>query len=158
PRRWDQVSREMFCEKRRWLESPVHRLFDSHIFQPQSGAVFDAAEVFEADAHYLRARLSVVGGPSTEPSDDPGGEGECAFGMWILLLRCGPFKLKRHGFEDGLIIRLESLGEVFVGRAVTGTNQLHDGDCRNSSCGDEFCHDLGIADVGFLDIKASRFE
>jgi hypothetical protein len=61
-------------------KEPDRRLFDSHIFQRQSGAVFDAAEVFQANAHDLWARLSIIGSPSSEPGNNPGSEGERPFG------------------------------------------------------------------------------
>src|ERR1700676_3316751 len=41
---------------------PGARLSDSHILEPQSGTVFDAAEVFEAYSHHLWTGLSVIGG------------------------------------------------------------------------------------------------
>ena len=56
--------------------SPRKRLFDSHILEPQCGAVFDVLEVVEAAAHDARSGFSVVAGPSAETSDDPGGEGK----------------------------------------------------------------------------------
>lgn len=58
---------------------PDHRLFDSHILEPQSGAVFDAAEGFEAYSHHLRTGLSIIGGPSSKPGNDPCSEGERTF-------------------------------------------------------------------------------
>jgi hypothetical protein len=58
---------------------PGDRLFDSHILEPQSGAVFDAAEGFEAYSHHLRTGLSIIGGPSSKPGNDPCSEGERTF-------------------------------------------------------------------------------
>jgi hypothetical protein len=58
---------------------PGDRLSDSHIWEPQSGPVFDATEVFEAEAHYLWAGLTVIRSPSSEPGNDPCSEGERAF-------------------------------------------------------------------------------
>src|ERR1019366_8031477 len=102
---------------------PVIQLFDSHILEPQSGALFDAAEGFEAYSHHLRTGLSIIGGPSSKPGNDPCSE-----------------------------------GEFFRGHSVAGTDQLHDGDGRHSCCGDVLDHDLGFADVGFLDIKTRGLE
>src|SRR6202049_5383535 len=89
--------------------SPRRPLSDSHILEPQSGTVFDAAEVFEAYSHHLWTGLSVIGGPSSKPGNDPRGEGERAFWMWVLLPRGGPFELRRQGLQYRLVIRLESL-------------------------------------------------
>src|SRR5579863_6788454 len=83
------------------------RLSDSHIWDPQSGTVFDAAERFEAYSHHFWTGLSVVGGPSSEPSNDPCSEGERTFWMWVLLPRGGPFELRRQCFQHRLVIRLE---------------------------------------------------
>src|SRR3979409_1279867 len=137
---------------------PGDRLSDSHIVEPQSRTVFDATEVFEASAQHLWARLSVVGGPSSKPSNDPCSEGERTFWMWVLLLRGGPFELRRQGFQHRLVIRLESLDQFFLGRSVTGADQLHDRDRRHSGCGDELDHDLGFANVGPLYIKTGGLE
>src|SRR6202140_4480778 len=137
---------------------PDHRLSDSHILEPQSGTVFDAAEVFEAYSHHLWTGLSVIGGPSSKPGNDPRGEGERAFWMWVLLPRGGPFELRRQGFQYSLVIRLESLDQFLFGRSVAGADQLHDRDRCHSGCGDELDHDLGFANVGLLDIKTRGLE
>ena len=139
-------------------KEPGHRLSDSHILEPQSGTVFDAAEVFEAYSHHLWTGLSVIGGPSSKPGNDPRGEGERAFWMWVLLPRGGPFELRRQGLQYRLVIRLESLDQFLFGRSVAGADQLHDRDRCHSDCGDELDHDLGFANVGLLDIKTGGLE
>ena len=45
PRRRRQVLEKQFT-RATVTNKPDHRLSDSHIWEPQSGAVFDAAEVF----------------------------------------------------------------------------------------------------------------
>ncbi len=50
--------------------------------------MLDGVEFGEASEHDDGARFSVVSGPAAEAREDPGGEGERAFGMGILLL-CG---------------------------------------------------------------------
>jgi hypothetical protein len=48
PRRWRQlVDNAAHCDDD-GDKKPDHRLFDSHILAPQSGAIFNAAEGFEA--------------------------------------------------------------------------------------------------------------
>jgi hypothetical protein len=69
-----------------------------------------------------------------------------------------PLELSRQGFRHRLVVQLENLGQFFLGRSVTGADQLHDRDRRDSGCGDELDHDLGFADVGLLDIKSRRLE
>src|ERR1039458_1574544 len=78
--------------------------------------------------------------------------------MRVLLFRGGSLELRRQGFKHWLVPGFESLGEFFLGHSVAGTDQLHDGDGRHSCCGDELDHDLGFADVGFLDIKTRGLE
>src|SRR5581483_9784135 len=107
-------------------------LFDSHILKLQSCAIFDATEGFEAYAHYLRTGLSVVGGPSPESSNDPGGEGERSLWVRVLLFVGSSFELRRQRFQHRLVIRLERLDQFFLRRSVTGANQLHDRDRRHS--------------------------
>ena len=58
-----------------FFTSPRLRLSDSHIFQPQRGAVLDALEVVEALAHHSRAGFSVVSGPAAETTNHPGSKG-----------------------------------------------------------------------------------
>src|ERR1700730_13702872 len=58
------------------LTSPRLRLFDSHIFQPQWGAILDALEVVETFAHYSWAWFSVVSGPATETTNHPARKGQ----------------------------------------------------------------------------------
>src|ERR1019366_1411799 len=137
---------------------PGDRLFDSHILQPQSSPVFDAAEGFEAYSHHLWTGFSVIGGPSTKPGNDPRSEGERALWMRVLLLVGSSLELRRQGFQHRLVIRLESLDQFFLGRSVTGADQLHDRDRRDSGCDDEPDHDLGVANVGLLDIKTRGLE
>src|ERR1700692_3328809 len=137
---------------------PGDRLSDSHILEPQSGAVFDAAEGFEAYSHDLWARVSVIGSPSSKPSNDPGSEAEPPFWMWVFLLRGSALEFGRERFKHRLVIRLESLDQFFLGLSITGADQLHDRDRRHSSCGDELDHDPGFANVGLLDIKTRGLE
>src|ERR1700686_49900 len=157
PRRWRQVRGKQFPGAT-VARKPGHRLSDSHILEPQSGAVFDAAEGFEAYSHDLWARVSVIGSPSSKPSNDPGSEGERPFWMWVLLLRGSALEFGRERFKHRLVIRLESLDQFFLGLSITGADQLHDRDRRHSSCGDELDHDPGFANVGLLDIKTRGLE
>src|SRR5437867_723908 len=78
--------------------------------------------------------------------------------MRVLLLFCSSLESRGQGFQHRLVIRLESLDELFLGRSVTGADQLHDCDRRHSGCGDELDHDLRFANVGLLDIKTGGFE
>src|SRR5258708_12372019 len=86
-----------------------------------------------------------MGGSSFKTGNDPCSEGKRTVWMWVLLLRGSPFELRRQGFQHRLVIRLESLDQFFLGRSVTGTDQLHDRDRRDSGCDDELDHDLGFA-------------
>src|ERR1700731_5400566 len=90
--------------------SPAHRLFDSHIFQRQSGAVFDAAEVFEAYSPHLWSGFSVIGRPPSEPGNNPGGEGERTVGVRILLLVGSALELGGQCFKHRLVVGIESVG------------------------------------------------
>jgi hypothetical protein len=56
--------------------SPRKRLSDSHIVEPESGAVLDAPEVVEAPAHHQGTGFAVIAGPAAEPGNDPGRKGE----------------------------------------------------------------------------------
>src|SRR2546423_8720819 len=89
------------------------RLFDSDISEAQRGAVFDAAESFEAESHHLWTVLSVVGSPSSKPGDDPGREGQCTLRMRVLLPGRSAFELNRQGFKHRLVIGLKRLDQIF---------------------------------------------
>ena len=78
--------------------------------------------------------------------------------MRVLLLRGGPLELRRQGRQHRLVVRLESLDQFFLGRPVTGADQLHDRDRSDSGCAAELDHDLGFANVGLLDIKTRGLE
>src|SRR3989440_8259366 len=134
------------------------RLSDSHIFQPECGAVFDALEVVETLAHHSRAWFSVVSGPAAETTNDPTCKGKRASGVRVFLPLCLAFDLRRYGFEDRLVGRIESIGEALASRAVAGFDQLHHGDSGHGRSGDELDHDLRIANVGRFDIEACRLE
>src|SRR5215470_20259625 len=97
---------------------PPQALSDSHILGSQRGAELDALEVIETPAHDLRAGFAVVAGPTAEPTNDPRRKGERAFWVRVFLSCCFAFELRRYGFEDRLVGRLERIGEALVGRAV----------------------------------------
>src|SRR6266481_4171339 len=115
-------------------------------------------EVVETLAHDSRAWFPVVSGPPAETTDDPAGEGKRASGVRVFLPFCLAFELRRYGFEDRLVGRIESLGEALAGRAVAGFDELHYGDSGDGSGGDELDHDLRIADIGRLDVEACSLE
>ena len=73
----------------------------------------DTAESFEAQPHDHWAGLSVVGGPSSEPSDDPCREGKRTFSVWVLLLFGSSLQFGRESFEHGPIVRVEGLDQFF---------------------------------------------
>src|SRR6266851_5611122 len=87
-------------------------LSDSHIVKRQSSSVLDRSEVLEASSHDLGSGLAVVAGPAAEAGDDPGGEGERALGVGIALPFCLARELGRDGFEDGLVVRIEGIGQA----------------------------------------------
>ena len=78
--------------------------------------------------------------------------------MWVHLLHGSTFELSRQGFEHRLVIGLESIGYAFLGHSVAGANQLHDRDRCHGGRGNELDHDLGFANIGFLDIKTRGLE
>ena len=63
--------------------------------------------------------------------------------MRVFLLLGSSLKLRRESFQHRLVIQLEGLDQFFLGRSVTGADQLHDRDRRYSGCGNELDHDLG---------------
>src|SRR5712692_12016033 len=138
--------------------SPLPSLSDSHIVKRQSSSVLDRSEVLEASSHDLGSGLAVVAGPAAEAGDDPGGEGERALGVGIALPFCLARELGRDGFEDGLVVRIEGIGQALVGVAVAGLDKLLDGDGRDGGGGDEVDHRLRLADIGGFDIEARRLE
>src|SRR5262249_42375815 len=113
---------------------PRRRLSDSHIVELQCGAKLDALEVIQAPAHDLGAGLAIIACPPAEASDDPGREGEGTFGMGIFLASRFALEASRKGFENGLIVGLEGVGQLPVGCTVARLDELHDGHgCYRSS-------------------------
>ena len=82
------------------------------------GAVFDALEVVEATADDLWAGLAVVAGPTTEASDHPAGEGQRTFRVGVLLTVGGTLEAKREGLEERLVLRIESVSQQLLCRAI----------------------------------------
>src|ERR1700676_5094334 len=78
---------------------PGAPLFDSHIFEPQSGAVFDATEGFDAYSHHLWSWFSVIGRPPSKSGNDPGSKSKRTLGMGVLLSIGCPFQLNRQSFK-----------------------------------------------------------
>src|SRR5262245_44950703 len=103
---------------------PRSGLLDSHIFEPQGGAEFDAQEGFETDAHRFRPWFAIIAVPSAETGDDPSGEGERTFRIWILLPHGLALDVGRYGFENGPIVGFEGLEKALASGAVTGLDEL----------------------------------
>src|SRR6185437_7685730 len=78
-------------------------LSDSHILKAQCDAELDALEGFQSKAHHLWTWLAIVGGPAAKPGHDPGCEGECPLGVWILLPKGLAFEPLADRFQDALI-------------------------------------------------------
>ena len=142
-------------------KTPEHRLFDSHIFEPQSGAVFDATEGFDAYSHHLWSWFSVIGRPPSKSGNDPGSKSASVplgWGSSFCLSVC-PFQLNRQSFKHRPgPLDLESASQFFLGRSVAGTDRLHDRNRRHGRCGHWLHHDFGIANVSrlSLDVKNPR--
>src|SRR5437879_7086366 len=144
------VAWKEWLPQRKCIPSPALALSDSHIFQPECGAVFDALEVVETLAHHSRAWFSVVSGPAAETTNDPTCKGKRASGVRVFLPLCLAFDLRRYGFEDRLVGRIESIGEALASRAVAGFDQLHHGDSGHGRRGDELDHAQVICNVGHI--------
>src|SRR5260221_7938624 len=74
--------------------------------------------------------------------------------MCIVWPFCLARELGRDGFEDGLVVRIEGIGQMLVGVAVAGLDKLLDGDGRDGGGGDEVDHRLRLADIGRFYVQA----
>ena len=63
--------------------------------------MLDGVEFGEASEHDNGARFSIVSGPAAEAREDPGGEGERAFGMGIFCFAVLPSRLKQTRSRTG---------------------------------------------------------
>src|SRR5258708_29920636 len=129
-------------------------LSDSHIVTGQGSAVLDGAELGETDAHDLGSGLSVIAGQSAKAGDDPGGKGKGGLAMRIALSVGLALEPGRDGFEDGLIVRIEGIGQALVGGAIARLHELLDGDGGNGRGGNEVDHRLRLADARPLAVAA----
>ena len=99
--------------------------------------MLDGVELGEASDHDDGAWLSVVAGPAAEPCEDPGGIGERAFGMRVLLL-CGlAFEGLADALQGGLVVGIEDVAERAFGFTVALGDELHHLDCGDQDGGDE---------------------
>src|SRR6476646_2912852 len=121
-------------------------------------AVFDELEILQSDAHDLGAWLSVVSVPGSEAGDDPGGVGESALGVRVLLTLRLAFQLRRKSLQEGAVGGIEGLLEHLIGGAVASPNQLQDGNSRHSYGADQARHSVGVFNLCSLDVKASRLQ
>src|SRR5262245_18124756 len=104
------------------------------MLRPQRSPVLDALEVVETSAHDLRAWFAVIAGPAAKTSDHPGRERQRAFGVRVLL-PCGlALELRRYGFQDWLVGRIESIGVLLAGHAVAGFDELHHRNRSHRGC------------------------
>src|SRR5690349_19968397 len=86
---------------------PIFHLSDSHIENLERGSEFDRVEFGESDTHDLWAGLAIVAGPTAQPSDDPGREGQGSLRMWIALALGLALEPGRDSLDNGLIVRIE---------------------------------------------------
>src|SRR3954454_1164253 len=93
-------------------------LSDSHIVESQISPAFDRLEPFVAATHYHRAGFSIVAGPPAQATHDPGCERQRALRVRVLLFFGLALTSRRHGFKDGLVRRVERIGEALSGRAI----------------------------------------
>src|SRR5436190_22160512 len=99
--------------------------------------MFDGVEFGEASEHDDGARFSIVAGPATEASKDPGCKGESASGVRIFLFFGFALEVLTNLFEDRLISGIEGVAERTAKRSVSLGYKLHHGDCSNHNCGDK---------------------
>jgi hypothetical protein len=119
--------------------------------------MLDGVELGDASDHDDGAWLSVVAGPATEPCEDPGGIGERALRMWILLLRGLAFEGLADALQDGLVVGIEGITERALGFTVALSDELHHLDRSDQNDRDElFERSVLLLPQGF-DIEALVF-
>jgi hypothetical protein len=83
--------------------------------------------------HDDRAGFSVVSGPSTQSGEYPGGEGERAFRVGILLPFGFSFERLGDPLESGLIFEVKRILEGTPATSIALVNELKHGDCSNDT-------------------------
>src|SRR5690349_7410384 len=131
-------------------------LLDSHIAEGPS--VLDGMELDEAMEHDDGSWLAIVAGPSAEPCDDPGGKGERALGMRVLLPRGFAFEAGRDTLENRLVIGIESVFERTFGCTLALAHELQDGDGGDQAGSDQLLERAALGQPRGFNIEAVRLQ
>jgi len=120
--------------------------------------MFNGVEFEHSVEHDDRAGFSVVSGSSSQSGEYPGGEGERAFRVGILLPFGFSFKRLGDPLESGLIFEVKRILEGTPATSIALVNELKHGDCSNDTSGDKLLQRALFGLAQSLDVEALGLE
>ena len=104
-----------------------------------------------------RTGFAVIPGPAAQTGADPGGMGERACGMRVLLSHRAAFQRSADSLDRGLVGGVEDIRHGTCRQSVAGVEHLLDVDGGDQRCAAQVLQRHGLADRHCFDVEAAGF-